>query len=99
MPRNRRSFETGRIYHLVPVGNDRRPVFEDDAEKQELLRRGAQVMPRHEIDVLGYVLMRTHAHFLVVVRGPGEALSAAMQLLLGGFSRWRNRRCESTGHN
>jgi putative transposase len=98
MPRDRRIFETGHIYHLTPTGNDERDVFVDDADRANFLDRIATVMPRHEIEVLGYCLMRNHVHLLVVVAGPGEALSAAMQILLGSYARWWNQHQDRSGH-
>jgi putative transposase len=55
-------------------------------------------MPRHQIEVLGYCLMRNHVHLLVIVVGPGEALSAAMQMLLGSYARWWNKNQGRSGH-
>src|SRR6185437_13270036 len=96
MGRKLRAWEPGAIYHVIPTGNDGRPLFVDDVDRQQLLRRATAVLPAHGVTVLGYCLMTNHAHFLVRCGEPG--LSRPMQVLFGGYARWWNGRHEHTGH-
>lgn len=96
MGRPLRVWEPDSLYHFVPKGNDGRPLFVDDAERGEFMRRATVVLPQYDVTVLAYCLMTNHAHFVVRCGEPG--LSRPMQALFGGYARWWNRRRGSTGH-
>jgi REP element-mobilizing transposase RayT len=96
--RDLRVFETGWPYHLTPKGNDGRDLFVDDEEHAEFLARASACFRKHEIAILAHCQMRNHAHFLAIVLGAGEGLSAAMQVLQGGYARWWNQRHGRRGH-
>ncbi|HEY4349388.1 MAG TPA: transposase [Gaiellaceae bacterium] len=96
MPRPPRIVYPGQTFHLTPRGNDGRSIFLDDADRVEFLRRLTEIAGRHGWIVYGYCLMDNHIHLLVQV--PQCGLSEGMQALLGGYSRWWNRKHRHYGH-
>ena len=62
---------------------------------EKFLSLATEIATRYEVAVIGYCLMGNHVHLLVIA-GPG-GLSRFMQVLLGRYSRWANRRHGSDG--
>ena len=93
--RKPRDWAPGSIYHLTPNGNGGRIVFQDDVDREKFLALATEIAIRYEVAVIGYCLMGNHVHLLVIA-GPG-GLSRFMQVLLGRYSRWANRRHRSDG--
>jgi REP-associated tyrosine transposase len=94
--RRARAWKAGAIYHLTVSGNGRQPIFVDDVDREKFLSLAPEVARRDEVTIVGYCLMGNHLHLLVVA-GP-DGLSRFMQVLLGRFSRWANRRHGTEGH-
>lgn len=96
MPRGPRLDVPDALYHVVARGVERRPVFRDDADRDDFLRRLAVLSTEEEICVFAYALMDNHFH-LVVRRGP-RPLGGFMRRLLTGYSGRFNRRHQRVGH-
>jgi putative transposase len=94
--RKPRAWEEGRAYHLTPAGNAGRAIFVDDVDREKFLTLTGPIASTYEVTIIGYCLMGTHVH-LLVVSGPG-GLSRFVQVLLTRFARWFNRRHGSEGH-
>jgi REP element-mobilizing transposase RayT len=78
------------IHHVIPAGNNRRRIVEDDRDRVAYLARFAGI--RRELGWLAHAscLMDTHHH--AVVETPLPNLATGMRRLLGGHSRWFNVR-------
>jgi REP element-mobilizing transposase RayT len=97
MGRDPRVWEAGAVYHAVPKGNDGKRIFLDNRDRLNFLGRFGDGVEACEATLVGYCLMDTHAHALIV---SGElGLSDLFEVVLGGYSRWWNRRHRHEGHN
>ncbi|HUM17904.1 MAG TPA: transposase [Candidatus Nitrosotalea sp.] len=91
----RRQFPGG-IYHVTARGNDRQPIFEDDADRSRFLIVLASVVVRYHVRCHAYCLMGNHYHLLLET--PDANLSVAMRQLNGVYTQRFNRRHERCGH-
>ena len=96
MPRRLRLEADGCLYHVVARGNERRPIFLDDRDRKEYLRRIAEYRGRFKFELLSYCLMRNHVH-LAIRRGPAT-LGTIMHALQSSYTQWFNRRHDRVGH-
>ena len=90
MPRPPRGEGAGAIHHVVPQGNGRRPIVEDDRDRNAYLARYARIS--RELGWLTHssCLMDTHHHAIVETSEPNLALG--MRRVQGGHARWLNFR-------
>jgi REP element-mobilizing transposase RayT len=86
----------GGLYHVTARGNDRRTIFEDDADRSLFLIVLASVVARYRVSCHAYCLMRNHYH--VLLQTPDGNLSTAMRQLNGVYTQRFNRRHERCGH-
>jgi len=98
MGRPRRSFESGALYHVIPKGNDGALVLGSDEERARLLRRCEFVFVKYRIEVVAFVFLDNHLHFLLRAGERPELISRAMQEIQSGHSRWRNEKDGRRGH-
>ena len=85
----------GAIHHVIPQGNTRRRIVEDDGDRLAYLVRFSGV--QRELGWLAHAscLMDTHHH--AVVETPQPNLGPGMRRILGGHSRWFNVRYARQG--
>jgi putative transposase len=96
MARPLRIIYPGACYHVTTRGNERKPIFRDDRDRQQWLDRLAAVVGRYRLRVHAYVLMRNHYHLLVET---AEAnLSEAVRQLNAVYTQDFNRRYRRVGH-
>jgi REP element-mobilizing transposase RayT len=86
----------GAIYHVIARGNERRPIFRDDRDREEYLGRLARYRKQFRFDLLAYCLMTNHVH--LAIRTSRAPLSRAMASLQSSYAHWFNRRHERVGH-
>ena len=86
----------GAIYHVTSRGDRREPIFEDDADRQNLLEVLAQAMDRFDAEVLAYCLMGNHYHFVLHTRAAN--LLRLMRHLNGVYTQNFNRQHQKVGH-
>jgi REP element-mobilizing transposase RayT len=86
----------GAIYHVTFRGNERRDIFRDDGDRQELIGRLRYASKAHGVRVYLVCLMTNHVHLLVET--PRANLQRFMQGLLTGYSVYFNRRHRRSGH-
>ncbi len=86
----------GAVYHVIGRGNERRPIFRDDQDREAYLERLERYRERFGIRILAYCLMTNHLH-LALERGPAR-LSRVMLALHGSYSQYFNRRHGRVGH-
>ena len=96
MARPLRIERPGGWYHLTARGNERRPIFRDDRDRQQFCQLLAEVVSRFHVRLHGYVLMDNHYHLILELREGN--LSRAAQWLNLSYSVWFNRRHERSGH-
>jgi putative transposase len=91
-----RLFVPGLSHHVIHRGNNRCSIFVDDHDRRRFLSLLGSVARESDVDVHGYVLMRTHHHLLVTARHQ-DALPHMMQVFGGNYVRYFNKRYQRTG--
>ena len=86
----------GAVYHILARGNNRRPIFRDQDDRDAFLGIVGGLIPKYDIVVHGYVLMGNHYHLLLETRRPN--LSGAMHHLNSSYANIYNRRHGLSGH-
>jgi len=90
MPRQARLDAPGILHHVIIRGIERRHIFKDDQDRQDLLDRLETLLPETRISCYAWALMSNHAHFLF--RTGDVPLSTLMSRLLTGYVVRFNRR-------
>lgn len=96
MGRKPRNFGQGEAYHLTARGSNRQAIFVDDHDRRRFLCALIRASGARSWACLAYCLMGNHVHLMIRAEAP--AVSAGMRDLLGGYSRYFNRRHEREGH-
>lgn len=86
----------GALYHVTSRGDRREPIFEDDDDRQALLRILAQSLERFDGCCLSYCLMPNHYHFVLETRRAN--LSRLLRQVNGVYTQRYNRRHDKVGH-
>lgn len=95
MPRRPR-IDHGAFYHVIIRGNQKQRVFKDAADHQKFLQLMTVYKNRSDCGLHAYVLMGSHAHFLIETRD--VPLSRIMQGLNQTHTMYFNRRYRMVGH-
>ena len=90
MPRLARLDALGILHHVIIRGIERKRIFRDTADKENLVDRLSELIPKTETRCYAWVLLDNHAHFLL--RSGPEGLVSLMQRLLTGYAGSFNRR-------
>jgi putative transposase len=77
MPRPHRCLPINAAVHVTNRGNDRRQIFLQTADYEDLLGLMRDGLVRHAVDVIGYNAMPNHVHFVLRQQEQG-AISAYM---------------------
>lgn len=96
MPSRKRIFIEGFTLHVTQRGNNKCPVFHDDADYEIFLWFLLFAIRRYKLRVHAYALMTNHFH-LMVTADSAAALSRAMQSLGRRYVRYFNDRYGRTG--
>ena len=96
MPRQHRIQYPGAIYHVMARGNRRENIVHDDADREMLLATLAQACQRTGWEVLAWVLMDNHYHWLL--RTPKPNLVAGMSWFQSTFTQRFNAKHRVWGH-
>lgn len=86
----------GAVYHVTSRGNEKKPVFKDDADRQNFLNTLQHVNKRYNWICHGYCLMTNHYHLLIET--PDGNLSLGMRQLNGVYTQLFNKRHGRSGH-
>lgn len=86
----------GALYHVTSRGNERRPIFKDDADRERFLDTLAQVTEHYRWICHAYCLMNNHYH--LVVETPDGNLSKGMRHLNGVYTQSFNKSHDRVGH-
>src|SRR5271157_1922938 len=96
MARPLRIERPGGRYHVTARGNEQKPIYRTDGDREHCLRLLGEMSERFGVRVHAYTLMDNHYHLMVET--PEANLSRAMQWLNVSYSVWFNRRHERGGH-
>jgi putative transposase len=96
MARALRTDFAGAVHHVTSRGNERRPIFFDDRDREAFLEFLGQAVKRFGWRLTAFVLMTNHFH--LVVQTPEANLSRGMQWFNTVYAVWFNRRHERSGH-
>lgn len=96
MARPLRIHPPGGYHHVTARGNDRLPIFLDDADRWSFLRLLSEAKDRFGCEFHAYCLMTNHVH-LVLEDHEGN-LSKALRHIKGVHAQRFNRRHDRVGH-
>lgn len=96
MPRGPRLDAPGTLHHVMVRGIEGRPIFRDDPDREDFLRRLAVVIRERGLTLYAWAFLPNHVHLLL--RTGGVPLSRAMRSLLTGYAGAFNRRHRRRGH-
>jgi REP element-mobilizing transposase RayT len=86
----------GAVYHVTSRGNEKKPVFKTDEDRQNFLKTLQHVNRRYNWICHAYCLMTNHYHILVET--PEGNLSIGMRQLNGVYTQLFNKLHGRTGH-
>jgi REP element-mobilizing transposase RayT len=86
----------GATYHVMARGNERRPIFRDDRDRELWLKTLSETVQRFGILVHAYCLMPNHYHLLLET--PRANLTQAVGWLQVTYTVRFNRRHHRSGH-
>jgi len=84
------------VYHVIQRGNNREFVFENDHDKQYLLRQVEQCKRGMGFKLFGYVVMGNHYHLLLQTHK--KPLNKIMHRINGNYGRHYNLKYQRSGH-
>lgn len=86
----------GAVYHVTSRGNEKKPVFKDDTDRENFLNAVQHVNKRYNWICHAYCLMTNHYHLLIET--PDGNLSIGMRQLNGVYTQLFNKWHGRTGH-
>ncbi len=96
MARQPRLTVPGYPHHVIQRGNNRQPIFGDDADRRRWLDLLAEHAPRAQVAVHAYVLMDNHVHLLLTPE-TAQGVPQLMQAVGRSYVRQFNDRHGRTG--
>ena len=86
----------GAVYHVTSRGNEKKPVFKDDRDRENFLNTLQHVNKRYNWICHAYCLMTNHYHLLIET--PDGNLSLGMRQLNGVYTQLFNNWHGRSGH-
>jgi len=86
----------GAVYHVTSRGNEKKPVFKDDHDREAFLNTLQHVNKRYHWICHAYCLMTNHYHLLIET--PEGNLSLGMRQLNGVYTQLFNKYHGRNGH-
>lgn len=86
----------GALYHVTSRGNEKKPIYLDDADFELFLSLVAEVCQRFNWVIHAYCLMTNHYH--LVIETPDGNLSRGMRHLNGVYTQRFNSKHKRVGH-
>ncbi len=90
MPRIARLDTPGLLHHVMIRGIERRNIFNDDKDRENLIDRLSILLPETKTQCYAWSFLSNHAHFLL--RSGPAGIAALMHRLLTGYAVSFNRR-------
>ena len=95
MPRIARLDTPGLLHHVMIRGIERRKIFNDDKDRENLIERLSILLPETKTKCYAWAFLSNHAHFLL--RSGPAGIAALMRRLLTGYAVSYNRRHKRHG--
>ncbi len=95
MPRIARIDTPGLLHHVIIRGIERRKIFSDDKDRENLIDRLSILLPETKTQCYAWSFLSNHAHFLLRSGPPG--IAALMRRLLTGYAVSYNKRHKRHG--
>ncbi len=86
----------GAVYHVTSRGNEKKPVFKDEHDREKFLNTLQHVNKRYNWICHAYCLMTNHYHLLIET--PEGNLSLGMRQLNGVYTQLFNKHHGRNGH-
>ncbi len=86
----------GAVYHVTSRGNEKKPVFKDDQDRENFLNTIQHVNKRYNWICHAYCLMTNHYHLMIET--PDGNLSIGMRQINSVYTQLFNKRHGRTGH-
>lgn len=86
----------GAFYHVTSRGNERKPVFKSQRDREKFLAYLESATERYDASVHVYCLMDNHYHLLLET--PAGNLSQIMQHINGAYTTYFNVKRQRSGH-
>lgn len=86
----------GAHYHVTCRGNEKKAIFFDDRDREIFFEKLALSLDTHNVNLLAYVCMPNHFHFLLMT--PEGNLADFMRHFNVSYTSVFNRRHERVGH-
>jgi REP element-mobilizing transposase RayT len=96
MSRQLRVLFPGALYHVTSRGNERRPIYRTNGDREHFLELLELAIERYRWICHGYCLMGNHHH--LVVETPAANLPEGMRHLNGRYAQTFNRRHDRVGY-
>lgn len=90
MPRVARLDTPGLLHHVMIRGIERRRIFKDDEDRENLIERLSDLLPKTKTQCYAWAFMPNHAHFLF--RSGPSGIATLMKRLLTGYAVSYNRK-------
>ena len=90
MPRLSRLDAAGVLHHVIIRGIERRKIFRDNKDRDNLIDRLETLLPETKCTCYAWAFLDNHAHFLI--RTGTTPLATLMRRLLTGYAVYFNRR-------
>jgi putative transposase len=90
MPRIARLDTPGLLHHIMIRGIERRRIFNDDKDRENLIERLSVLLPETKTLCYAWAFLSNHAHFLL--RSGPRGIAGLMRRLLTGYAVSYNRR-------
>ncbi|MBI5195802.1 MAG: transposase [Nitrospirae bacterium] len=86
----------GALYHITSRGNEKKPIYKDDTDRNIFLDALHKVNKRYNWICHGYCLMNNHYHLMIET--PDGNLSKGMRQLNGVYTQIFNNKHNRVGH-
>jgi REP element-mobilizing transposase RayT len=96
MPRHARLDASGFLHHVIIRGIERKPIFEEDRDKEDFIQRCGILLPETMTACYAWSILSNHIHMLL--RTGTVPLSTVMSRLLTGYATAYNLRHKRSGH-
>ena len=96
MPRGPRIDAPGAVQHVMIRGIERRLIFADDEDREDLAARLSRILPDADSTCFAWAFMPNHVH--LVLRTGATSVSRVMARVATGYARRFNERHDRVGH-
>ena len=96
MPRQTRIDAPGALHHIIVRGIERRQIFRDDHDRDNFLKRLADILTETETPCYAWALIPNHVHLML--KTGLTPIATVMRRLLTGHAVYFNKRHRRHGH-